>query len=317
MLNLWNLGGLSLKELLWPTARESWEDEVFGQAARLAFYHLLGLFPALLLAVLVLARLEHTGSGLLETLQSSLQRVFPDGVAQMVIGFLDDVRGRTVNGEIGFAILGSLWSAFNGTWAVMSSLNDAYEVEDQRSLWKTTIIAAGLTLALAVLSFIALLGLLYGKELDAAAGLGMTWRIIHWFVVAGLLLVAFALFYRFGPDLHGQKMRWTTPGAVVGVVLWLTASLLLRAYVQHAKSKYDLAYGSVANVVILLLWFYVTGVAILIGGEVNSEIENAAAQNGHPDARRPGERRPGGRSPQRLRDPSNVSHFSSGQPVSK
>ena len=68
MLNLWNLGGLSLKELLWPTARESWEDEVFGQAARLAFYHLLGLFPALLLAVLVLVRLEHTGSGLLETL---------------------------------------------------------------------------------------------------------------------------------------------------------------------------------------------------------------------------------------------------------
>jgi membrane protein len=300
MLNLCSLGGLTCKDLLWRTARESWEDEVFGQAARLAFYHFLGLFPFLSLAVLVLMRFEHSGGRLLEALESSLQRVFPASSASVVTGFLAEVSSRTNRKEIGFAALGSMWAAFNGTWAVISGLNSAYEVEERRSWWKITVIAGGLTVALGLLGFTALGLLFFGARIGLRTEFGAGWRILHWAVIAVLLLVAFELLYRFGPDLEDLKFRWGTPGAAIAVVLWISASLVFRAYAEHAVSKYDLLYGSLANAALLMLWFYVTGVAILIGGEVNSEIENAAAQNGHPDARRPGERRPGGRPPPRV-----------------
>jgi membrane protein len=297
MPNLWTLGGLSWRELLWRTARESWEDEVFGQAARMAFYHLLAMFPALLLAVLLLIKLERAGSLLLETLDSSLRRVLPPGGSAIVSGFLDDLKSGSAAGEVGFAVVGWLWAAFNGTWAVISGLNTAYEVAERRSSWKITLITGALTLTLAALGFVTLALLFFGAPLGNMAGdIG---RIFHWLVVGLLLLTAFSLLYRFGPDLEDAKMRWTTPGAVAAVALWISASLAFRAYAAYAASKYNIAYGSAANFVVLLLWFYVTNVAILIGGEINSEIENAAAQHGRPDARRPGERRPGGRPPPR------------------
>jgi membrane protein len=306
MLNLWSLGGLTWKDLLWRTARESWEDEVFGQAARLAFYHFLGLFPFLLLAVLVLMRFEHSSARLLEALESSLRRVFPASSASVVTGFVAAVSSQANQEEIGFAAIGSIWAAFNGTWAVIAGLNSAYEVEDRRSWWKITLITGGLTVALGLLGLTALGLLLFGARIGLRTEFGLAWRILHWGVIAALLLVAFALLYRFGPDLEDMRFRWGTPGAAIAVVLWISASLVFRAYAERAASKYDLAYGSLANAALLMMWFYVTGVAILIGGEVNSEIENAAAQNGHPDARRPGERRPSGRPAQRARDRDNV-----------
>jgi membrane protein len=305
MLNLWSLGGLTWKQLLWRTARESWEDEVFGQAARLAFYHFLGLFPFLLLAVLVLMRFEHSGGTLLETLASSLRRVFPASTASVVTGFLTGVSSQTNGQEIWFAALGSIWAAFNGTWAVIAGLNSAYEVEERRSWWKITLIAGGLTAALGLLGFTALGLLFFGARIGLRTEFGAAWRILHWAVIAVLLLVAFALLYRFGPDLEDMRFRWSTPGAAIAVILWISTSLVFHAYAERSASKYDLLYGSLANAALLMLWFYVTGVAILIGGEVNSEIENAAAQNGHPDARRPGERRPGGRRPQRVEPPEH------------
>jgi membrane protein len=115
-----------------------------------------------------------------------------------------------------------------------------------------------------------------------------------------MLLIAFALVYRFGPNLSDRRMRWSTPGAVIAVILWLCTSGLFRGYMAYQASKYDQAYGSAGALAILLLWFYFTGAAILIGGEANSEIENAATQHGHPDAGRPGDRRRGGVPPERV-----------------
>jgi membrane protein len=117
------------------------------------------------------------------------------------------------------------------------------------------------------------------------------WQVAQWPILAVMLLIAFALLYRFGPNLSDREMRWTTPGSVIAVVLWLCASGLFRGYMAYQASKYDQAYGSAGALAILLLWFYFTGAAILVGGEANSEIENAAKQHGHPDGSRPGDRR--------------------------
>jgi membrane protein len=286
MADLWTLGGLSWRELLKRTIRESWNDEVFGQAARLAFYHLLALFPALLLAATILARLSAAGADLLHTLQSSLSIILPERASEMVTAFLGAKARGAARHTVWFAMLGSVWAALNGTWAVMSGLNAAYEVEEKRPWWRVTLIGACLTFALALLAFTSLVLVFYSRRLGTDA-----WQVVHWLIVAGMVLVALALLYRFGPNVPDREMRWTTPGAVIGVVLWLTASGLFRAYIAYEAARYDQVYGAAGALAILLLWFYFTGAAILIGGEANSEIENAAAQHGRPDEAPPGARR--------------------------
>jgi membrane protein len=308
MIDLWTLGGLSWRDLFKRTVKESWEDEVFGQAARLAFYHFLALFPALLLAATILGRFSGTGSDLLKTLEYLLGSILPARAFEMVTGFFAEISKGAARHTVWFAMFGSLWAALNGTWAVMSGLNAAYEVEEQRSWWQVTLIGAGLTIALAVLGFASLVLLFYSRKMEAAimqragvsSGVSAMWQVAQWPILAGILLIAFALVYRFGPNLSDRKMRWSMPGAVIAVILWLCTSGLFRGYMAYQASKYDQAYGSAGALAILLLWFYFTGAAILIGGEANSEIENAARQHGHPDASRPGDRRHGGVPPERV-----------------
>jgi membrane protein len=106
------------------------------------------------------------------------------------------------------------------------------------------------------------------------------------------MLLGFALVYHFAPDIREQKWKWVTPGAVFGVTLWILASLAFRLYLSYFDS-YAKTYGSLGAVIVLMLWFYVTGIAILVGGEVNSEIEHAAAERGAADAKERGEKAPG------------------------
>jgi uncharacterized BrkB/YihY/UPF0761 family membrane protein len=132
MIDLWTLGGLSRRELFQPTVKESWEDEVFGQAARLAFYHFVVLFAALLLAATILARRSGAGSDLLKTLESSLGNVLPARALEMVTAFLAEAGKGAARRTVWFAMLGALWAALNGTCALMSGVNSAYEVEARR-----------------------------------------------------------------------------------------------------------------------------------------------------------------------------------------
>ena len=116
-------------------------------------------------------------------------------------------------------------------------------------------------------------------------GLGSTfpvaWKIIQWPIVLFCIILAFALIYYFAPDLHEQKWQWLTPGSAIGVTLWLLVSIAFRVYLNFFDS-YSATYGSLGAVIILMLWLYFTGTAVLIGGEINSEIEHAAAEQGEP-----------------------------------
>jgi membrane protein len=302
MVDLWSLGGLGWKDLARRTWRESWQDQVFGQAARLSFYHFLALFPSLLLLLMFLGRLAGPGAALRDTLVGSFAQILPGDASGVVARTIRQLSAGPARGtSTAFAIGGAVWAALNGTWAMMVGLNTAYEVKEERPWWRILLTAAGLTLALGVLGLAALATMLYGAQighwLGNAAGIhegfAFFWRVVHWPVVIVLLLVAFALLYRFGPNLYDVSIRWSTPGAALAVGLWLAFTVVFRLWFDHVHS-YSQIYGPLASVAILLLWFYFTSAAILIGGEMNSEIENAAAQAGHPDARMPGEQRPGG-----------------------
>ena len=302
MAELWSLRGLSLRELAKRTCRRSWEDEVFGQSARLSFYFFFALFPVLLLLLVALAKSAHGGSGLRDALLDWLKQVLPRDASSLLAETIRQLQAKAVLGAGAvLAGIGSVWAALNGTWAIMSGLNKAYEVKEKRPFWLVSAIALGLTISLSALGLIALIAVLYGrragKVLEQHFGLpahyDSLWRLLQWAVVALLLLVAFSLLYRFGPNLKDRRWEWSIPGAIIAVALWIAFALLLRTY-QEFSSASARIYDGQAAVATLLWWLYLTGAAIFIGGEANSEIEKSATEAGHADVRKPGQGRSGG-----------------------
>ncbi len=303
MAALWGLRGLSWRELAKRTCRKSWDDEVFGQAARLVFYYFLSIFPVLLLLLILLdkfAGTESTRSHLRDTLLGAFEQILPREALALMAKTVDQLNaGAVIGAGAIYAGLGSAWGALNGTWAMMTGLNKAYEVKEERQWWKVLSIAFGLTISLGIMGLVALWAIFYGSGawiiIDRDFGIhtrsSLLWDILQWLAAAMLLFFSLALLYRFGPNLKDRRWRWSIPGAVIAVTLWAASTVLFRVYQNHFSSQR--IYGGLDAVVALLLWLYFTGAAVFIGGEANSEIEKAAAKAHHVKGSGTGERRSG------------------------
>jgi membrane protein len=299
MASLWKFGGLTWKKLGKRVWSEIEEDEVFGRAAQLAYYFLLALFPLLLFLTSVIGLVMGSENGLRESLFNYLGTVLPASASQLVSTTVFEVTSSSGGGKIAFGILAALWAASNGMGAITNALNIAYDVEESRPWWKQRLTAVGLTVALSLLIISALLLVLYGGRIadyvTASYGFGETfkivWKVLQWPIALAFVLLAFGLIYYFAPDVRDQKWAWVTPGAVLGVLLWLLVSFSFRVYL-HFFDSYSKTYGALGAVIVLMLWLYLTGAAILIGGEVNSEIEHAAAKAGIPGAKQEGAKTP-------------------------
>jgi membrane protein len=296
---MWGFGGITWKELAKRVWTEMNEDDVWGRAAQLSYYFLLALFPLLLVMMALLGIFADKGTELRDSLIAYLGQVMPASAGELVHKTVDELSNASGAGKISFGLLATIWAASNGMGAISESLNAAYEVKETRPYWKTRLIAIGLTAALALLIVSALALLLYGFQIADAiaikAGLGdaftLTWKIVQWPIILFFILVGFNLIYYFAPDIKKQEWKWVTPGSLIGVALWLLVSFGFKTYLSYFNS-YSATYGSLGALIIMMLWFYFTGMAIMIGGEVNSEIENAAAEAGVPDAKEKGEKTP-------------------------
>src|SRR5579884_775325 len=280
MNGLWSRGGLSWRVLIARTARESWEDNVFGQAARLAFYHLLALFPSLLLLFLVSGPGSASESSLRNALVDAVRHLLPQRVSLLITEAVADLHASALEpGGIWIAVASALWACVNGAWAVIDGLNVAYEVEECRSAIRVTLIALGITATVAVLTFLALTAGHYGGGWLDGAGYRIAAMVARWAIVTAALLICFSVFFRISPNIENRQWRWSTPGAASAAVIWVGATLVFRFWTDHFGS-YPRIYGRIAPTVSLLMWLYVTGAAVLIGGEMNSEIEKAEAEGG-------------------------------------
>ena len=180
---------------------------------------------------------------------------------------------------------------------LITSWNAVYEVRENRSWVKVRLISPGLTAAMSVLIIAALFLVLAGGQVIAYFGqvFGMSAaafvasKVLQWVFALGFVVFAFAMAYYFAPDVEEQHWYWITPGSIIGVAIWAMASAALRAYL-HFFNTYSRTYGSLGAVIILMLWFYVTGLAILLGGQINATIEHAAAEHGHIEAKAPGQK---------------------------
>ncbi len=296
----WKLGGLTWKELGRRVWREFNEDEIMDRSAALSYYFLGSIFPLMLVLFSILGHLASPGSQLRQSILQHAALVLPGTADTLIDKTLNEIMNASGGGKVSFGIIASIWTASTGVAAVMSALNVVYDVRETRSYFRTRFIATGLMVAMSVCIVLGLAIALFGGTAAEWAGTQMNlgsafvlgWKIAQWIVVVTALLFAFALMYYFGANLRDQHWEWVTPGSVVGFGLWLAVSLGLKAYISFYNS-YSNSYGSVGVVIILLLWFYVTGMALLLGAEINSEIEHAAAERGDQEAKKRGEVAPG------------------------
>jgi membrane protein len=292
-LSPWNLGGLTLAELGRRLYDEVWDDELLDRAAALSYYFLFSLFPALLfltalLGLVPVPKLMEQGMGYLD-------RVLPEDAASLITRTLAEVVRGAGRGLVSLGAVAALWAASSGMASLMTALNVVYDVEDPRPWWKRRLLALSLTVGSFLFTVTGLLLLVFGPRIgeQVAAWFGQgplfmaLWNIVSWPIVMALVLTAIALVYYFAPAAK-QQWQWVTPGSVFALVVWLAASLALRFYVRHF-GDYNATYGSIGGVILLVLWLYVSSLVLLLGAEINAEIEEAAANRGHPEAKAPGE----------------------------
>ena len=292
MESIWKLGGLSKKELATRVYREVMDNNLFGRAAELAYNFVLAMFPALLFLLSVFGLFASHGTALRTSLLKYFSDFLPPAAYQVISHWLDEVSRNSGGGKITFGIVLSLWFAAGGMASMISTLNDAYHVREVRSFFRVRATALGLTVVISALTVGALALVLISPEvisfLVSLVGskriVVFIWSLLRWPIALGFLVLSFSLIYYFGPDVRERRWYWITPGSVVGVVLWLVASELFRVYL-HFFNSYSKTYGSLGAGIILLVWLYVTGLAFLIGGEINAVIAHAAAERGHPEAK--------------------------------
>ena len=296
----WRFGGLTWRELGRRTAGRVYRDDVLGKAAQLSYFFIFALFPLLFFLASLLGYFAQSGTRMRAELLRYLAAVVPGKASALIRDTLEEITAGSSGGKVSFGLLLALLTASFGMGSVISTLNAAYGVRESRPWWKAQALAVALTAAMALLIISALALVLYGGYIGewAAAKLSvgdaftLAWGFLQWPIVLADVLLAFALIYYFAPNVRDVRWQWITPGSALGVGLWLLASFLLRAYLSLFDT-YSAAYGSLGAVMVLLLWLYLMGVAILVGGEMNATIEDAAARAGVPDAKERGEKRPG------------------------
>jgi membrane protein len=283
---VWKLGGLSVKDLARRVVHEVQEDDCFGRAAQLAYYFLFALFPFFLVLITLLGYLPVPN--LMDRLMEMLAQMLPGEALQLVQDNLHELVTSQRGGLLSFGILAALWTPSSAITAIMDSLNRAYDVQEGRPFWKVRGLAILLTIGLSLFIIVSLVLLTFGPQIGGwiadQVGLGrvfqIAWNVLRWPVIVGLIILAMALIYYLAPDVE-QRWQWITPGSVVAVLGWLAASLGFSFYVNNFGS-YNATYGSIGTVIVLLTWMYVSGFFVLVGGEINAEIEHASSSGKDP-----------------------------------
>ena len=253
-------------------------DDALGLAAQLAFYLILALFPFILVLVSLM------GTFFNERLAAEILEYFQQVTPEQVYVIIETYLGDTISGNnrapglfsIGLVI--ALWSASGAFAALINALNKVYDVEETRPIWKVRGLALLMTLGLSAMILVGVLLLIFGPGIGSAIagffGLGgvfeLVWNIARWPVALFFMVFTIALIYYISPDA-GQPFRWITPGGLVGVILWVLASLGFRFYVSNFGS-YDVTYGSIGAVIVLLLYLYISSLTILFGAELNATL---------------------------------------------
>lgn len=249
------------------------DDNAYTGAAALAFYLTLALFPAIvfLMAIIPFLPIAHVGDAIADLLRQAL----PGRSAELVASVVRQVAAEQRGGLLSAGFAGAVWAASTGMHAVMRQLNTAYDVPEGRGFVRARATALGLTvlfgaLVLAAFSLVVLGGVIQdwiGARSGYSGALLAFFAAFRWVVIVLALLVAFSVLYKLGPNVE-QQLSFFAPGSVVATTLLIAASLAFSLYTRHFGS-YDVLYGSIGAVIVLMLWLYLAGIVIIVGCEIN------------------------------------------------
>jgi len=266
------VGWLTIKRSLVTIYNDVYDEHLFVFAAGLSYYLVLSLFPLLVSVASLLGYvpIPHLFEGLL----SLMARLVPGDGMSLVRNIVSGV-GRKHAHFLTFGLVFTIWTASSGFAAIVDGLNVVYRVREIRPVWKTRPIALGLTLLAGSLLLVAVglmvegtyFGIWFTAKFGLAPALLAPWQYFRWVIVIALAVLALELLFHFGPNVK-QRFRESLAGAVIAVVTWIGLSYLLASYLRHTDSL-DKTYGPLGAAVGLYIWFYLSGFAILVGGEIN------------------------------------------------
>jgi membrane protein len=287
---------LSWREILRRTMKEAFfEDNCLGMSAQLAYYFFFALFPALLFLVAVASYFP------VETLVDDMFRMLggfaPPEVLTIITEQLRKISDDKQGGLLTFGMLVTLWSSSGAMTAIIDTLNNAYDITEGRSWWKVRLTAIALTIGVSIFILVSFalvtVGPTFAERMASWVGLGpvfeWTWKILQWPLIFALVSGAIAGVYYWGPDAE-QDWVWLTPGAIAATTLWIAASLGFKYYVA-SMGNYTETYGAIGAFMVLMLWFYISGLVILLGAEMNAEIEHASPYGKDEGEKVPGQKR--------------------------
>ena len=284
--SMWDLHGVPTKEVAKRTWQSTNEDNLFGRASQLAYAFFSAIFPALIAISAIMGIVAKSWNDLYLRLLDRLGHLIPPSAYSLLVDTFKQTESASTTGKVTLGVVVALFSASIGISAIQDTLNTVYKVRETRAFWKARLQAMGLTILIALIIIGALFTIFAGdfgaKHMQylftGSQSIAIMLRMLAWTIASLLMILSFEVMYYFCPDVQRRKWRWFTPGALIGLVGWISGSIALRVYI-HYFNNYSVTYGSLGAVVILLLWFYVTGIMILLGGEVNSEIEHAVVEH--------------------------------------
>jgi membrane protein len=271
------------------TVREFKEDNLTDWAAALTYYSILAIFPAMLALVSVLGLM---GSSTTQSLIDNLGTVAPGPAKDIVTSALQNLQKNQGAAGILFVIglATALWSASGYVAAFMRASNAIYDVGEGRPIWKTLPTRVLTTVVLLLMLAVVAVGVTFtgglAKQAGNVLGLGSSavqaWDIAKWPVILVVVMTMFAILYWASPNVRHPKFRWITPGSVAAVVLWIVASAGFALYVASFAS-YNKTYGALGGVIVFLVWLWISNIAVLLGAELNAEVERGRQiEAGHP-----------------------------------
>lgn len=286
--SFWKLGGLTSWQLGRAVFEQIIANNVFGRAAELAFYFLFAVFPQIFFMMTLFGLFASHSVELQNNLLSYFADFLPPTAFQLLRSVASEVAAHASHGKLTFGVVSALWCVSSSICSMISALNAAHQVREARSWFKVQVIALGLSLLISTLLLTALFMVLAGSRFVGWLGAGLrlhplvvlVWKAMQWPTAIFFVALSCSLIYYYGPDLkERRRWHWFTPGAAFGAFIWLGASFGFRIYLRFFNN-YSVSYGSLGAVMILLIWLYVTGLACLIGAEINAEIEHAGRRGG-------------------------------------